>query len=178
MSVWYHVLLLISSLWPVKDQIINYIPNIHKTLAFVHHVTMAVPYTHIHTVNSCDEGAWVEWTTVPKQRPPSSIIGGLTLPIAWAPSPVTFNDMPVTTAMCPSASKVVSRHWLVFLRASFTIDVISDSQPWMWGRERNVSLSIESAQTNWYTGSVHIYLIVNQCKQESTTANKVWRGSK
>lgn len=59
------------------------------------------------------------------------INGGITLPLAWAPSSTAFNCMPVTAARWPSASSAASRHWLLFLCASVTIDVISDSQPWM-----------------------------------------------
>ncbi|TNN62057.1 hypothetical protein EYF80_027728 [Liparis tanakae] len=44
---------------------------------------------------------------------------------------IEFNGIPVTAARWPRASNAASRHWLLFLRASVTIDVISDSQPWM-----------------------------------------------
>lgn len=58
------------------------------------------------------------------------INGDVTLPAAWAPRSTAFNGMPVIAARWPSASSAASRHWLLFLCASVTIDVISDSQPW------------------------------------------------
>lgn len=101
------------------------------------------------------------------------INGGVTLPVAWTSCSIAFNGMPVIAARWPSASNAASRDWLLFLLASVTIDVISDSQPWM-RREFSFSVNTKSASTSW----IKINLAVNQCWQANKMASIVRRASK
>lgn len=96
------------------------------------------------------------------------INGNVTLPAAWAPCSTAFNGMPVIAARWPTASNAASRHWLLFLCASVTIDVISDSQPW-GKKKRNPSEP---------TSLIKINLPVNQCQRPRKTTSVGWRDCK
>lgn len=99
---------------------------------------------------------------------------GVTLPVAWVPCSIAFSGMPVIAARWPSASNAASRHLLLFRLASVTIDVISDSQPWMG--KKNFHFQSASSQ-NKQTGGIKTDLTVNQCTQANKTADKVRRVS-
>lgn len=96
--------------------------------------------------------------------------GDATLPAARAPRSAAFKRMPVMAASWPSASSAASRHWLLFLRASVTIDVISDSQPW--------KKEIHKCNPSAPTSLIKINLPVNQCQQPGKRTSVGWRDGK
>lgn len=95
----------------------------------------------------------------------------VTLPVGWELSPTTFSCMPVITARWLRENNAASRHWLLFLRASTTIDVISDSQPWIRGKKKEKKKKfIFNSSQHKQTGGIKIDLLLNWCKPTRRSA--------
>lgn len=101
------------------------------------------------------------------------INGDVTLPAAWAPRSTAFNGVPVIAARWPSASNAASRHWPLFLCASVTIDVISDSQPWEEEEKKKKKRNPPAP-----TSLIKINLPVNQWQQPGKMTRAGWRVDK
>lgn len=137
-----------------------------------------VPHSEVHTADILFSNS-AEWG-LNYSRPQSfdmdsscwGINAGVTLPVAWAPRSIAFSGMPVIAARWPSASIAASRLWLLFRLASVTIDVISDSQPWMVEKMFQFQVFTKSTQTSW----IKINLTLNQFMQAEKMARIVMEG--